>query len=327
VTAPTLDDVTAEIEAYTAGQVAAAEAPLLAQVAQLEQQLAADQHAMEFGAYNAVGGDTAAALAALVGPSGLGKVVRRRSFSTGLVPWAKHSASGDAAAGLTSFASVKPPTVNGAYDIPGVITGTYDARIDGFVGPAPAGSLLTMLHEPENNTTADEFAPMIKHFGDLCDMEHEVGYVAMEYQWSAAGNGNWVGYSKLDPADLGVDFLAIDVYGLYFNIGPAAGTPLVKMQGFSRWYQWAQSTGLPLRVAELGIMRTGQDNAGAVHTFTDQQRADWLDDALSFLTTAGFVSVSYWHSDTGNANQRTYGLTGPGVPPAPLALAAWTGRQ
>jgi hypothetical protein len=336
VTAPTPDSIAAEIVTfgqaqYAAGQeqqrqadqqgIASLQAQLAAadaQIEALEAQLAALSR-MEFGSYNNQGGNTAASLVALTGLTGLGNIRRRRSFASNLPAWAKHAAAQDAAAGLASFASVKPP--NG--DAAGVAAGKYDAQIQAFVTGAPAGTLVTMYHEPEDNLSQASYAAMITRFASIAKAANHgvsVGYVAMAYQW---GHGR--AYSTFDPVAAGLDWLAIDVYADYSSIGADASTPLQALKGFAAWYAWASKTGLPLRVAEIGIHSTAVDAKGT-HVFTDAQRAAWLGAALDWLQQAGFKSVSYWNSDAGtNPAGVEWSIAG-GVP-SPLTAAAWRARQ
>jgi hypothetical protein len=311
-------------------------AGLTAQVASLEAEILALQSAppqpappgMEFGAFNNVGGNDAANLAKLTGPAGLGTVKRRRSFFSGLpATWSAHPGSQDVAAGLASFASVKPP----GGDAAGVAAGKYDAQITAFVQGIPAGTLLTMNHEPENDMAGDVFIAMITQFAKVTKAANPgvlVGYVAMEYQFTGTttGNSGGLSYVATDWAKAaGLDWLAIDVYATYWSVGTAATVPLFGMTGFNRWYGWAQRQGLPLRVAELGIHSTCVDAKGT-HVFTDSQRAGWLAYALNWLKSAGFASVSYWNSDAGTNPAGTMWSIAGGVA-SPLTAAAWRSLQ
>lgn len=272
----------------------------------------------EPGAFNNVGdGDTAASLAALTGPTGLGNIQWRRSFSSSLPAWASHTASGDAAEGLKSIASVKA-------DPAGVAAGNYDSQIEAFAGPAPSGSMLTMYHEPEDDMTQAQFSSMITRFASVAKGANSgitVGYIGMEYQWQIGK-----GYTTFDPDAAGLDWIGIDVYGYYWNIGTDASGPLQDMTGFSTWWSWAHATGMPVHVMEIGVHSSCTDESGT-HTFTDTQRAAWLGPALDWLTEQRFGVVSYWNGGAASPPGGVeWDIVG-GEIAAPLTAAAWRARQ
>jgi hypothetical protein len=248
----------------------------------------------------------------------------RRSFSSTLpANFSSHSAAGDAAVGANSMLSVKPP----GNDWTGMAAGAYDSLITSFCASCPDGVYVILFHEPEDDMTGPEFVAMFDQFyqvGKTANPDIKIGYAAMEYQWDlrfsqkAANPDDWM------PQD--IDFLGIDVYAEDWKAGhpPIA---VQNLQGFSRWYAWAASKGIPLVITEVAIpltRRTGNDpyTGPIAGSYTDQERATWITNALNwFKSTGKFEAVMWWNGDQFSYVDAIASNTAPHD--SPLALAAW----
>jgi hypothetical protein len=261
----------------------------------------------------------------------------RRSFSGGLPTWAGHTASGDAAQGIKSFWSVKPPNNDRA----GFIAGNYDAQLAAFAAAATDGSYGTMYHEPENDMQGAEFINVFRKFYTVCKTANptlQLGYAAMEYQWDLGLVPTANKTTNPDAWWMGADYcdwLGTDVYGEDWHVGnpPRA---LKDMGGFKRWYNWASTKAKPLVIAEISIVLTRRQGGGGnpytgtlLGSFTDAQRANWITEAMTWMQSTGqFTLIMWWHNDfyaptTGDGSY-VNALTGaPAGNQSPLALQAW----
>ena len=196
------------------------------------------------------------------------------------------AAAGDAALGITSFLSVKPPD----NDVAGVTRGTYDGRIRSLCASMPNGAYLTMQHEPEDNMTGATFVPMFRHFYATCKAANsnlKIGYVAMAYQWRP-GSATTADMNAWDVGSGFSDFLGVDTYVPSWS----PKNDLSKEVNFQRWYQWALTKNKVLVIAEYGI--EGQQTGG----MSDVDRAALFTRSMKWVYESAprIRMVLYWNS-------------------------------
>lgn len=177
----------------------------------------------------------------------LGHLTIRRSFDPSLPSsFADSAAAGDAAAGLSSLVSWKPP--NG--DHRGAAAGRYDGLITRWARSVPrTGVYATAFHEPENDMTAPEFVAFERHVYRVVKAANPTirwGPVYMAYWWDPGQPQHYVG----DPAAWWpgtgyADFVGLDWYG-------PDPTPMTTSASFATWYAQMAPTGLPLLIPEYG---------------------------------------------------------------------------
>lgn len=219
----------------------------------------------------------------------LGPLTIRRSFDDYLpASFASSAAAPDAAAGLRSLVSWKPP----GGDHRGAAAGAYDDRIAGWARSVPrTGVMATAFHEPENDMTAAEFVAFHRHVYGVVKAANPTirwGPVYMAHWWDPAEPDHYIG----DPAAWwpGVahaDFAGLDWYG-------AEPAPMTTSPSFLHWYEFMAATGLPLVVAEYGqaVVRDGERLSGArAAARAEAIRADaaWLSEHPQV------VAWIYWH--------------------------------
>lgn len=212
----------------------------------------------------------------------------RRSFNKNLPDHiSKSAAADDAAKGVISFLSVKPPTIDGVAD------GLYDTQIRSLAASFPRDhtTYLTMYHEPENDMSGARFVRMFRHFYQVVKAANpkiKVGTVHMSYQWRPSTDPNlptrtpdswWVGSAY-------TDFIGVDDYN---NATSSGRTSAESDPQFQRWYGWAKTKGKPLAVVEFGRFEDPKDAKDA------NARARDLLKAESYLRSQGFFMFLYWH--------------------------------
>jgi hypothetical protein len=197
-------------------------------------------------------GDSLARFAAAA--DDLGPLTMRRSFDSDLPrSFAASAAAGDAAAGLHSFVSWKPP----GGDHRGAAAGRYDREIARWARSVPTtGVFATAFHEPENDMTAEDFVAFQRHvYRVVKDANPTIhwGPVYMAYWWDPAEPGHYVGDPGAWWPGAGfADFVGLDWYG-------AEPEPMTASPSFLHWYEFMAPTGLPLVIAEYGqaVVREG----------------------------------------------------------------------
>jgi hypothetical protein len=177
----------------------------------------------------------------------LGPLTVRRSFEPELPEsFAESSAAPDAAAGLHSFVSWKPP----GGDFRGAAAGEYDDRVRAWARSVPrTGVFATAFHEPENNMTGPEFVALQRHLYTVVKDANPTirwGPVYMAYWWDPEQPGHWIGDpAQWWPGNDHADFAAFDWYG-------PDPTPMTQSRSFATWYDFMAPTRLPLIIAEYG---------------------------------------------------------------------------
>lgn len=185
----------------------------------------------------------------------IGPLTMRRSFDPVLpATFAGSAAASDAAAGLHSFVSWKPP--NG--DHRGAASGKYDREIAAWAASVPrTGVFATAFHEPENNMSAADYVAFERHVYTVVKAANPTirfGPVYMGYWWDPTKPQHYIGDpAKWWPGPQYADFVGIDWYGI-------APTPMSTSRSFLTWYQFMAPTGLPLVIPEYGQYQrpTGQ---------------------------------------------------------------------
>jgi hypothetical protein len=180
------------------------------------------------------------------------------------------------------FYSMKPP----GGDINGFLAGRYDGALKAVIRVLPAGTKVTMYHEPEDNMSGQTFAALLGHFRTVVKSvrpELSVWYVAMAYQWQTnskghvATNQGWIDAAKT------ADAVGVDVYARagYFK-------SLADDAGFTRWWNEIK---VPSGKADWGVIERGisNENGGAA-------RAKILDDDWAFAKSHGLRTFLYWDS-------------------------------
>ena len=189
-------------------------------------------------------GPALAAFAAVDGE--MGPLTMRRSFNPSLPSDFQASAAAeDAAAGLRSFVSWKPPGL----DFRGAAQGRYDREVGAWARSVPAGVFATAYHEPENDMTAAEFVALHRHLYTVVTTANpgiRWGPVYMAYWWDPAEPAHYVGDPhEWWPGEDHADFVGLDWYGS----DPA---PMTTSGSFLHWYDVMASTNLPLFIVEYG---------------------------------------------------------------------------
>jgi hypothetical protein len=199
------------------------------------------------------------------------------------------------------FYSVKPPADN----INGFIVGRYDDALRAVIRALPAGTKVTMYHEPEDNMSGQTFAALLGHFRTVVKSvrpEIPVWYVAMAYQWRTNSKGH-VGTNQgwIDAAKT-ADAVGVDVYApaRYFK-------SLADDAGFTRWWNEIK---VPSGKADWGIIERGISNENGAAA-----RVKILDNDWAFAKSHGLRIFLYW--DTGGDE-----LTGPQEAAAYRSIAA-----
>jgi hypothetical protein len=177
---------------------------------------------------------------------------------------------------------MKPP----GGDINGFLAGRYDGALKAVIRVLPAGTKVTMYHEPEDNMSGQTFAALLGHFRTVVKSvrpELSVWYVAMAYQWQTnskghvATNQGWIDAAKT------ADAVGVDVYARagYFK-------SLADDAGFTRWWNEIK---VPSGKADWGVIERGisNENGGAA-------RAKILDDDWAFAKSHGLRTFLYWDS-------------------------------
>jgi len=177
----------------------------------------------------------------------LGPLSVRRSFDTSLPrTFAASAAGGDAAAGVHSFVSWKPP--HG--DFRGAAAGRYDRQVTAWARSVPkTGVYATAWHEPENDMSAADFVALQRHLYTVVKAANPTihwGPVYMAYWWDPNNPGHYVG----DPAAWWpgagyADFAGLDWYG-------PDPTPMTTSASFQNWYSTMTPAGVPLYITEYG---------------------------------------------------------------------------
>jgi len=222
--------------------------------------------------------------------SQLGPLTMRRSFEPVLPPsFASSSAAGDAAAGLRSFVSWKPPKG----DYRGAAAGAYDSQMTAWASSAPhTGVFATVFHEPENNMRAADFVALQRHVYTVVKRANpsiQFGPVYMAYWWDPREPSHYVGDpSAWWPGEGYADFAALDWYG-------PDPEPMTTSRSFTNWYHVMAPKGLPLLIPEYGqyLQPAGQPRDHA----KEHARARAIrQDAVWLLAHPQFVAWIYWNS-------------------------------
>lgn len=184
--------------------------------------------------------------------------------------------------------SLKPPAVGGVRDWSGWVAGAYTEPYQAVCRALPPGTLLTVLHEPENDMGGDRYLEVTRRaLDDLRAVRPDPAdvtylYVAMAYQWGVlSGNtatvAPWLAAARL------VDMVTVDVYAPAGDFGPMSGDA-----GFARWWvEVVERAGKPWGVTERGI----SDHAGESARM-DVLAADW-----QHITRHGGRLLSYYNAD------------------------------
>lgn len=179
----------------------------------------------------------------------IGPLRMRRSFPS-LASWPQVVAA-DNTAGYLSFVSAAVPN----RDYAGVAAGKYDAQIIAAVEPLPAGTHVTMNHEPENDVPGATFVAMFRRFYTVVKSANpnvKVGPVYLTYGWrngvvGAAGkNTGTQSPEEWDVGDAYRDFTAADTYS-------TEGEALSSDPQFRAWFDFFNRvSSKPLGIAEYG---------------------------------------------------------------------------
>lgn len=227
----------------------------------------------------------------------LGPLTIRRSFDASLPKsFATSAAAGDAAAGLRSFVSWKPP--HG--DFLGATRGRYDRQIRAWAASVPrTGVYATAFHEPENDMTAAEFVAFQRHVYPVVKRANPTiqwGAVYMAYWWEPGRPGHVSDPAAWWPGDRYADFAGLDWYG----VEPG---PMTRSASFAAWYAAMAPTGLPLVIPEYGqyLLPPGQHPVPA----QQQARAAAIaEDAAWLRAHPRFRVWMYWQGVTGDGSWR-----------------------
>lgn len=178
------------------------------------------------------------------------------------------------------FYSVKPP----ADDINGFIAGRYDDALRAVIRALPAGTKVTMYHEPEDNMSGQTFAALLGHFRTVVKSvrpELSVWYVAMAYQWQTNSKGHVTTNKGWIDAAKAADAVGIDVYASRSNFKTLADDT-----GFTRWWNEIK---VPSGKADWGIVERGISNENG-----EAARAKMLNDDWSFAKARDVHIFLYW---------------------------------
>ena len=185
----------------------------------------------------------------------LGPLTIRRSFDSSLpASFEQSAAAGDAASGLHTFVSWKPP----GGDIQGTTAGRYDEQITAWAKSVPrTGVYATAFHEPENDMTAAQFVAFERHVYRVVKAANPTihwGPVYMAYWWDPGELQHYVGDpAAWWPGNDYADFAALDWYA-------ATPRPMTTSPSFLNWYRTMQPHGVPLYITEYGqyVLTPGQ---------------------------------------------------------------------
>ncbi len=179
----------------------------------------------------------------------LGPLLMRRSFPS-LASWGSTVAA-DTAAGYRSFVSAQVP--NGDYA--GTAAGSYDAQIVAAVRNLPAGTHVTMNHEPENDVPGPVWVAMFRRFYTVAKAANpglRVGPAHLTYGWrngrvgAAGSNTGTQTPEQWDVGDSYRDFTAADTYSV-------TGQSLQTDPQFRAWFDFFNRvSNKPLGIAEYG---------------------------------------------------------------------------
>lgn len=170
----------------------------------------------------------------------------RRSFDSSLPGSFQTSAArDDAASGLTSFVSWKPPFG----DYVGAAAGKYDAAVSTWARSVPnTGVYATTFHEPENDMTGAQFVALHRHLYGVVKAANPTikwGVVYMAYWWEA-GTNHYIGdRDAWWPGAQYADYTAIDTYH-------PTPEPLSQDPAFRGWYDYMLDKGRPMYITEYG---------------------------------------------------------------------------
>ncbi|MCW2678380.1 MAG: hypothetical protein JWR70_3420 [Modestobacter sp.] len=208
--------------------------------------------------------------------STLGPLTVRRSFDSSLpATFTASAARADAAAGVRSFVSWKPP----GGDFRGAADGRYDRQVTAWARSVPrTGVYATAFHEPENDMTAAEFVALQRHLYSVVKAANPTihwGPVYMAYWWDPGEPSHYVGDpAAWWPGDDAADFAGLDWYS-------AQPQPMTSTSAFETWYRTMSATSAPLYITEYGQYAVGpgaapeprQQRARAAAIRTD---AEWI---------------------------------------------------
>lgn len=218
----------------------------------------------------------------------MGPLTMRRSFDRSLPSsFADSNAAGDAAAGLRSFVSWKPPDG----DVRGAAKGRYDRQVTAWARSVPrSGVFATAFHEPENDMTAEEFVALHRHLYRVVKAANPTirwGPVYMAYWWDPGQPGHYVGDpAAWWPGEDTADFVGLDWYA-------ERPEPMTQSPSFRHWYAVMAPTDLPLLIVEYGqyVLAPGETSRPAL----ERARAEAIrTDAAWIAAHAQVTGWLYW---------------------------------
>jgi hypothetical protein len=220
----------------------------------------------------------------------MGPLTIRRSFDSSLPRDHASSAAGaDAAAGLRSFYSWKPP----GDDVRGAIEGRYDEQVSAWARSVPrTGVFATSFHEPENDMTAEEFVAYQRRMYDVVKAANPTirwGPVYMAYWWDPSAPDHWVGDPEAWwPGDDSADFVGLDWYG------PDPG-PMTESASFRTWYETFEDEDVPLFITEYGQYAVPEGESSRPDM--EQARADAIRTDAAWIAEHPRIRMwLYWQS-------------------------------
>ncbi len=179
----------------------------------------------------------------------LGPLRMRRSFPS-LASWGTVVAA-DKAAGFVSFVSAQVPSG----DYAGTAAGRHDAEIRAAVRNLPAGTHVTMNHEPENDVPGPVWVAMFRRFYTVAKAANpglRVGPAHLTYAWrngrvgASGSNTGTQTHAQWDVGDRYRDFTAADTYSV-------TGQSLQTDPQFRAWFDFFNRvSNKPLGIAEYG---------------------------------------------------------------------------
>lgn len=179
----------------------------------------------------------------------IGPLAIRRSFPS-LASW-PNTVAADLAAGFCSFVSAGVP----GGDYAGTAAGNYDSLITQAVRPLPAGTHVTMNHEPENDVPGATWVKMFRRFYSVAKAANPdvlCGPAHLTYGWrnGVVGNaGNNTGTQSPEAWDVGDDYRDFSTADTYSVRGQA----LQSDPQFRAWFDFFSSVSdRPLGIAEYG---------------------------------------------------------------------------
>lgn len=189
-----------------------------------------------------------------------------------------------------------PFTPDGVVEIVSFTSAT-DANIKSFVASARPGTLFCYRHECEKPTLFADGAAWKTAYHAMQAKFHalgaQLGIISAGYQYRSgqrAYDGSFI------VAD--ADWYAIDTYrdgSTEASFG--AIVPLTDVAEFQRWYGFVKDLGCPLGVTEYGRGTTGATD-GQLASAADK-RATVLPMDVQYLQGLGFFCLSYWYSNVG----------------------------